>query len=238
MRSQASTSGNVGEEHDLIGVRLVASGRRRWPGAGPVDLPSAGCAERPDHQHGLEEEADESFGVGVEPERVDTLGPLRDVAGEDDDEERGDDGADDHPVAGQPDERRAERDLDDAGGDHDEVLVDRKPFRDLRAELAALSGEVTDPGADQRSAEEPAQHRAHSDAIARSSGVGHGAMVRPPGDRAGCRYSRTYRSRMLAVTFATAGSAARPKTQSVVPTTTTSPPPSGYGVLTIITELP
>ena len=57
----------------------------------------------------MEEEPGEPFGVGIEAERVDAFGPLGDVAREDDDEERSDDRADDHSVAGQCDEGDAER---------------------------------------------------------------------------------------------------------------------------------
>jgi hypothetical protein len=63
-------------------------------GGGSTDVPSSDDAageQRPEHEQRLEEQARDAFAVGVEPERVGVLEQLRDVAGEDRDEERGDD---------------------------------------------------------------------------------------------------------------------------------------------------
>ena len=56
-----------------------------------------GLLHRHRDEHGLEEQPSESLGVGVEPEAVALLRPLLDVAGEDRDEEGGQDRADRPP---------------------------------------------------------------------------------------------------------------------------------------------
>lgn len=68
-------------------------------------------------------------------------------------------------MTGQRDERGTECDLDDAGRDHDEVLVDGEPLGHLCPELTALGGEVADTGADQGAAQQPSEHRTNADAI-------------------------------------------------------------------------
>jgi len=125
--------------------------RRSAPGS--VRAPGSGGGQCPHHEHRLEEESNEPFGVGVEAESIDTLAPLCDVAGKDRDEERRNDRPDQHSMATEDDQRRSEHDLDDSGHHHDEIFVEREPVRHLGSELGALSGEVGDAGTDESRAE-------------------------------------------------------------------------------------
>ena len=74
------------------------------------------------------------------------LGVLADVAGED----RGVEGGERHPhrsaTLRQGEHRRTERDLDDTGGEDDDVLVHREPVRHLRLEVLAGERQVRDTG--------------------------------------------------------------------------------------------
>ena len=90
-----------------------------WPGA----------PQRPDDQHGLEEEPDQACSIGAEHRRRAPGAPLMDVAGEHRDEERGHQPADAGLVAGKRDEARAEHDLDRAGRDDDRILVEARGAR-------------------------------------------------------------------------------------------------------------
>jgi hypothetical protein len=80
------------------------------------------------------------------------LDELGDVAGQDRDEERRGDGAHDAtrglPPGGEQGHREAQ--LDHAGGDDDDVLVDRQPGRHLRLELGAGEGQVGGAGEQQQ----------------------------------------------------------------------------------------
>lgn len=124
--------------------------------AGAPGLPGAGAPEGPDDEDGLEEEADEAGGVGVEAEGVDAVDVLGDVAGEDEDEEDGDEPAYEGLVAGQNYECGAEDDFDDAGEDDDEVTVEGQPGGNLGEELGAPCGEMADAGGKQGEAQEQA----------------------------------------------------------------------------------
>ena len=97
-----------------------------------------GGPERPSDECRLEEQANEPFRVGVEPEGIGPVEPLGDIAREDHDEEPGHRPADHRPPPAHEDQREAEDDLDDAGQQHDEVGVDREPARNLSLELLAL----------------------------------------------------------------------------------------------------
>ena len=104
----------------------------------------------------LEEQPDEARAVGVEAERIGALDVLRDVAREDQDEERRQQPADQDPVPvehGQPD---AEGDLDAAGRHHHTVGIHRHPARDLRLELFAGPEQVTEAGEHHRAGEREA----------------------------------------------------------------------------------
>jgi hypothetical protein len=60
------------------------------------------------------------------PNASGVLEQLRDVAGEDRDEERSHDRTDAQPLLRQPEERGAQADLDDSGGEHDVVRAHRQ----------------------------------------------------------------------------------------------------------------
>jgi len=88
-------------------LRASAGSSSRAPG-----LPRFGRPEGPGDQHGLEEQTDAANEVGVEAEGVGAPDELLDVAGEDRDEEGGDDPADDDAPAAEDEESESERDLD------------------------------------------------------------------------------------------------------------------------------
>lgn len=69
---------------------------------------------------------------------------LGDIAGEDQQEEDGHDHSHDHLSAHQQKESEPERDLDDSGGEHHEICIDRYPARNLSAESHSTDGEVAD----------------------------------------------------------------------------------------------
>ncbi len=133
--------------------------------------------QRREHQDGLEEQAHESLGVGVEPEGVLLLDVLRDVAGEDRDEERRQQTAHERAAGLRGGhERGAETDLDHARPQHRQVLVEREPVRDLGLELLAGEGQVSGAGEDHRRPECEAGHGAeerHGPSIAHSRDPGH-----------------------------------------------------------------
>jgi len=128
--------------------------------SGSVGAPGSRRGERPHHEHRLEEESNEPFGVGVESERIDAFAPLRDVAREDRHEERRHDGTNENSSTAKHDQREAQSDFDDSRDNHHEILVERKPTRNLSLELGALRREVGDTGTDERDSENPAQWRA------------------------------------------------------------------------------
>ncbi len=133
---------------------LAGPGRLAADPLVPAPREPAAAPQRPEHQHRLEEQPDEPGPVGVQPEGVDALDVLRDVAREDRHEERGEQPADEPLLLRQGDERRAEPDLDDPGRDDGEVLVEREPRGHLRPELLALGRQVEHTGAHHRGAEQ------------------------------------------------------------------------------------
>jgi len=78
---------------------------------------------------------------------------LADVAGEDGDEEQACGKAEQGAVAAYDDQRRPERDLDQAGQQHDGVLVDPDPVGHLRLKGGACKRQVTEPGDDESATE-------------------------------------------------------------------------------------
>ena len=104
---------------------------------------------RPGDEHGLEEEAVASRGIGVQAERIVAVVELADVAGEHGDEEETHCVAEQGSTASHDDQRRTERDLDEAGQDDDHVLVDPDPIGHLSLEVAAGKRQVAEPGDDQ-----------------------------------------------------------------------------------------
>ena len=65
-----------------VGQAVSVAGEDCVETASPPGSPRIGGPERPDDEHRLEEEANEAFCVGVEPEGVGPLEPLGDIAGE------------------------------------------------------------------------------------------------------------------------------------------------------------
>jgi len=80
---------------------------------------------------------------------------LADVPREDQDEEHPGGESDRRSVPTGQEQRTAERDLDDAGDDDDEVGVEHDPSGDLCSELLSGAGEMGDAGCE----EEGAQHK-------------------------------------------------------------------------------
>lgn len=114
---------------------------------------TAGRPQRPGHQNRLEEQSNESLGVGVEAERVGLLDELGDVAREDHYEESGCGYASERPPPPAEDERQPEQDLDDSRREYDGIFVDGKPVGYLRSKLLTLHGEVGNPGSGEHQAE-------------------------------------------------------------------------------------
>ena len=111
----------------------------------------------------MEEQPGETFGVGVETERIRALDELGDVAWEDHDEECGDDPADRSPMARDvgEDERETERDLDHARDDDHDVGIEGEPVGNLSLKLLALGREVRQSGPDECRAEQPPPECSH-----------------------------------------------------------------------------
>ncbi len=122
--------------------------------ASPGALPPPAAEQGQEHEHGLEEEPDESLAVGVETEGVGALDVLGDVAGEDQHEERRQQRSDEPPSPRERDEGRAQGDLDDARGEHRQVLVDGEPVGHLGLELLSLGRQVEHSCAHHRRAEQ------------------------------------------------------------------------------------
>ena len=99
--------------------------------------------QRPRHEDGLEEQPCETLGVGVEPERIDAVDPLGNVAREDRHEEDRDNDTDQHTMPTERDQCRTESQFNDARHEYDDVSVEREPARDLRLELQSLAREMS-----------------------------------------------------------------------------------------------
>lgn len=112
--------------------------------------PRTGAPQRPDNEDRLEQQADESGGVGVQPEGICSGDELRDIPREDDDEEGGDHPADCGSQSLRCSNERQAKDQFNHTGDRDHRFWEGHPRRNLRKEgLGAC--EVTDPSADENS---------------------------------------------------------------------------------------
>jgi hypothetical protein len=109
---------------------------------------------RPGDEHRLEEQAVASRGIGVQAEHIVTVDELADVAREHGDEEDTHCEAEQGSAASYKDQRRTERDLDQAGQDDDHVLVDPDPIGHLSLEVLAGKRQVADPGDDESATED------------------------------------------------------------------------------------
>jgi len=103
-----------------------------------------GAPQGPNDEHRLEEQSNESGGVGVEPEGIAPLDELPDVAGEDDDEEGRHHPADRGPVPHDQQEREAEGHFDDTR-DVDDGRRQGHPRGNL-GEEEVMGEKVPDPG--------------------------------------------------------------------------------------------
>ena len=150
------------DEDREVEVEPVGGGRHWMHFMGCIEtvltaVGGAGGPEGPGDEGGLEEEACKALVVGVEAEGVAALAVLGDVAGEDGGEEAGGGAA--YELAcffGGADERGAESDFTNAGGEDDLVGFDGEPGRDLGFEGFARDGEVRDAGKGEGGSEEVA----------------------------------------------------------------------------------
>jgi aminoglycoside phosphotransferase (APT) family kinase protein len=108
----------------------------------------------PGDEHGLEEQAVASRSIGVQAERIVAVDELADVAREHGDEEETHCEAEQGSTASYDDQRRTERDLDEAGQDHHHVLVDPDPIGHLSLEVVAGKRQVAEPGDDECATED------------------------------------------------------------------------------------
>ena len=83
-----------------------------------------------------------------------TIDELADVAREHGDEEETGGKAEQGAASSYDDQRRTERDLDEAGQDHHDVLVDPDPIGHLSLEGLAGERQVAEPGDHQRATED------------------------------------------------------------------------------------
>ena len=102
----------------------------------------------------MEEQAVASGAVGVQPEGIVAVDELADVAREDGQEEQARCEAEKRAAAAYDDQRRTERDLDEAGQDDDDVLVEPDPIGHLRLEIDAGKRQVAEPGDDERATQD------------------------------------------------------------------------------------
>ena len=86
--------------------------------------------------------------VGVQAETIVAVDELADVSREHGDEEQAGGEAEQGAAAAYDDRRRTERDLDDAGQDHHEVLVDAHPVGHLRLKVDTGERQMPEPGED------------------------------------------------------------------------------------------
>ena len=157
----------VANDHDAQRVMCLTTVEAPDPVLGfRIVPPPAAAVQGEQDQERLEEQPDESLAVGVEAEGVGALDVLGDIAGEDRHEERREQSGDEPLPPGQCDEGRAQRDLDDARREHDQVLVPWEPVGHQGLELHPQDRQVQHSCAHHRRAE----HETHG-------GAGEGGHV-------------------------------------------------------------
>ena len=112
--------------------------------------PGAGAPQGPDHEKRLEQQANPAREIAVQAKGIDLIDVLRDIAGEDEDEENGRDPTDGHTKAGEQNQPQPQPYLYDAGENDYEVGIQRQPRWHLRLKFRAQPGQVPDSGQQQR----------------------------------------------------------------------------------------
>ena len=131
----------------------------------------SGREQGPGDPQRLEEQARQASGIAVQAEGRAPIHGLREVAGEDRDEERGEEGTDAPALLRQHDQSSSEHDLHRAGCDHHAVLVDRQDIGDevgdLRLELPTSPEQVGQAGEHHAGGQEPSREGLHEASMLR-----------------------------------------------------------------------